>query len=121
MLVRVQDFEQRPYRQVTKQGMAELAAVIDRVVVAPPHLGSLDVSVGDQVGKDALRGPFGDLDLRGDVAGAALGITRDTEQNVRVVGEKGPGADPGLVLLNVRHAPSSFADTVIAKAYTRQK
>lgn len=75
-----------------------MAAGVDLVVVSPSDLGASDVSVGDQVGEDPLRGPFGYSDLIGDVAGTGLRITRDAEQHVRMVGQENPGAGWALAL-----------------------
>ena len=71
--------------------MAEMAAGVDLVLVSPSDLRASDVSVGDKVGEDPLRGPLGDSDLIGDVACTGLRITCDAEQHVRVVGQKDPG------------------------------
>src|SRR3954449_12748848 len=70
----LQYVEERPDRELSQDGMAKLAATVDLVVVAPPDLRARDVSVGNQVGEDRLRRPFGDPDLAGDVpcAGARV-------------------------------------------------
>ena len=69
-----------------------MAAGVDLVVVSASDFCARYVSVGDEVGEDALRGPFGDSDLLGDVASADLGVTCDAEEHVRVAGEEAPGA-----------------------------
>jgi hypothetical protein len=71
---------------------AEAALTVDFVAVAPAGLGSLEVSLGDQVGDDPLGRAFGDAHLFGDVAGARIPVSRDAEQHVRVVAEKDPGS-----------------------------
>jgi hypothetical protein len=69
----------------------EVALAVDFVAVAPSDLGSLEVSLGDQLGDDPLGRSFGDSYLLGDVAGAGVFVSRDAEQHVRVVAEEDPG------------------------------
>jgi hypothetical protein len=59
-----------------EDGVAEVAAGVDLVAVSPSHLRASDVSVGDEVGEDPLRGPFGDTDLIGDVARTGRALTQ---------------------------------------------
>jgi hypothetical protein len=92
LAIAIEDVEQGPDRKITEHGVAEMGVQVDRVAVATPDFGALDVFVGDQVGEDPLRGSFGDADLLGDVACPDLRVARDAEQHVRVVGEESPGA-----------------------------
>lgn len=90
-MIRVQEVEQGSDFEVTERVAAEAALAVDFVAVAPSDLGSLQVSLCDQVGDDPLGRSFSDANLLRDVAGARVGISRDAEQHVRVVGEEDPG------------------------------
>jgi hypothetical protein len=103
LAVAVEDFEKRPDRELSEDGVAEMAAGVDLVVVTPSHLRAGDVSVGDQVGEDPLRGPFCDSDLIGDVACTGSRIARDAEQHVRVVSQEDPGAGRPRFALRLLH------------------
>ena len=63
---------------------------VDLVTVAPSDLGSLEVSLGDEIGHDPLGGAFGDPDLLCDVTGTAVGVASDAQQDVGVVAEEHP-------------------------------
>ena len=64
----------------------------DAVAVAPADPLTVEVLLGLQLLQDALDGPFGDPDARGDVADPGFGIFPDTEKDVGVVGQESPGS-----------------------------
>jgi hypothetical protein len=92
--------------------VAELAAGVDLVVVAPSDLGADDVSGGDQVGEDSLGGSLGDADLLGDVAGAGLGVACHAQKHVRMVGKEAPRAG-GPRLRPLLHGARSVSYTTM--------
>jgi hypothetical protein len=51
-----------------------MAAGVDRVVVSAADFRASGVSLGDELGEDALCGTFGDSDLLCDVACTGLGV-----------------------------------------------
>src|SRR3954451_23418675 len=122
LAVAVQDLEERPDGKLPEDGVAEVAARVDLVAVSPSDLRASDVSVGDEVGEDPLRGPFGDTDLIGDVACTGLSITRDAEQHVCMVRQENPGTGrPRPLRLLGLHRVLEFPhpDCRIAKYNTR--
>jgi hypothetical protein len=123
LAVPAQGFDERPDRKIAEDGMAEVAARVDLVVVSAPDFGARYVSVGDELGEDPLRGPFGDSDVLGDVTRTDLGVTCDAKEHVRVVGEEAPGARwsrCGLRLLRRHRLRSPCSDWFIAKVQTRK-
>ena len=75
---------------VAFDGVAEPACGVDLVGVA-----SADAMAGEHAGlfevlHDLLHGAFGDADLLGDVPEPGIGITRQADEDVGVVGEVGP-------------------------------
>jgi hypothetical protein len=86
----------------------EVALAVDVVVVAASVLGSLEVSLGDEVVDDPLRRSFGDAHLFGDVAGAGIGVSSDAEQHMSVIAQKDPcSLAPGW--LCHRDSPIAFS------------
>lgn len=71
------------------------------VVITPPFANALEIALGLEVGEDALHGALGDPDELGDVTNACRRVGRDTDQDVGVVGEKGPTAEGSFT-----HQPS---------------
>src|SRR3954447_12144546 len=123
LAVAVQDLEERPDGKLPEDGVAEVAARVDLVAVSPSDLRASDVSVGDEVGEDPLRGPFGDTDLIGDVACTGLGIAPDAQQHVRMVGEENPGTrrPRPLRLFSLHRVPElPYRDCHIAQNDTRK-
>ena len=99
LAVRVEDFYERSDGEIAEDGVAEMAAGVDLVVVSASDFRASDVSVGDEVGEDPLRGSFGDSDLLGDVACPGFRVTCDAEKHVRVVSQEHPGTGgPGFAL-----------------------
>lgn len=72
-------------------GVAHGAFAVDGVAVAASLAGCLDVAGLDEVGEDALGCAFGDADVLGDVAESDVGGVGEAEEDLGVVGEKGPG------------------------------
>ena len=86
----VQHVEKRADLEVAEGGAAQVRAAVDLVTVAPSDLGSLEVSLGDEVGHDPLSGALGDADLLCEVTGPAVAIASDAQQDVGVVAEEHP-------------------------------
>src|SRR3954452_9133723 len=122
LAVAIQDLYERTDGKLPEDGVAEVAARVDLVAVSPSDLRASDVSVGDEVGEDPLRGPFGDTDPIGDVACTGLRITRDAEQHVCMVGEENPGTGRPrrLRLLGLHRALELPLNCRIAKNNTRK-
>lgn len=74
------------------QRMTEPSFGEEPVPVAPTHPGDRDVPVGGKVSDDLLRRSFGDAYPSGDVSQPDVGVARDAQQDVGVIGEKRPGA-----------------------------
>jgi hypothetical protein len=64
----------------------------DVVAIAPTFSVTSDASGRFEVLDDALHGPFGDADLIGEIAQTQARITRQTDQDVGVVGQERPAA-----------------------------
>jgi hypothetical protein len=88
--VGVEDVEQGANLEVLEGGASEVAVAVDFVAVAAAYLRSFEVAAGDELGDYALGGAFGDADLLSDVAGAAVGVTGDAEQDVGMVAQEHP-------------------------------
>ncbi len=71
--------------------VAEGSVSPDAVAVAPADALADQVLLRFELLQDALDGPLGDPDPRGDVADPGLGVLPDTEKDVGVVGQKSPG------------------------------
>ena len=62
------------------------------LVAIPPTMATpLEVPSFLQLGDDPLNGALGDADEVSDVAHPHLRLPRNAQQDVRVVGQKGPG------------------------------
>jgi hypothetical protein len=72
-------------------GVAHVRVGVDSVVVSSSLSLAVDVAGFDEVGEDALGGSFGDSDSFGDVPQPDVGVLGDSEQDLCVVGEEGPG------------------------------
>ena len=77
VVVAFQWMPQRPFR-------------VELITVAPSVALTREITIGDEFGDDALRGSFGDAHLSGDIAQPHPGVVENAEQNVCVIGEKGP-------------------------------
>lgn len=86
----VQHVEKGADLEVLEGRAAEVAVAVDLVAVAPSDLGSVEVSLGDEIGHDPLGGALGDPDLRCEVTGTAVGVASDAQQDVGVVAEEHP-------------------------------
>ncbi len=82
--------------------MSERMPAIDVIEVATAASLTGDVTVLLQVDDDLHRGALGDADELRKITDAHVGCLGDREQDVRVVGEEGPGS-PTWIL---RHAHS---------------
>jgi len=63
----------------------------DRVGVAAPEPGAVDVAGLDEVGKDPLRRTLRDPDPFGDVTQPHVRVLGEAEQHLGVIGHEGPG------------------------------
>lgn len=72
-------------------GVTHSDVAVDRVVTAAAVSFAFDVAGLDEVGDDALGCSFGDSDGVGDVPEAGLGVARDAEEHLSMVGEEVPG------------------------------
>ena len=63
---------------------------IDRVVRTATLALPLDVLGVFQLAENAMHGAFRDSNLSGDIPHAHLGIRRDTQKHVRVIGQERP-------------------------------
>ena len=72
------------------QGMPQRQFRVELIAVAPSITLTREITIGDEFGDDALRGSFGDAHLSGDIAQPHPGVMENAEQNVCVIGEKGP-------------------------------
>ena len=71
-------------------GMSQREAGSDLVVVATATANSRDVSGLLQLPDDALHGALRDADQIGNVAHPNLRLARQTQENVRVIGQERP-------------------------------
>jgi hypothetical protein len=70
--------------------MTEGQVVADFVAVTATLANPGEVTGLFQVRDNALHGPFGDADQVGDVAHPNLGLSRQTEKDMGVIGQKSP-------------------------------
>ena len=111
----VQHVEKRADLEVAEGGAAQVRAAVDLVTVAPSDLGSLEVSLGDEVGHDPLSGALGDVDLLCEVTGPAVAIASDAQQDVGVVAEEHPAGS-----LSATVDDEIFAVNFLARFFTRE-
>jgi len=82
----------------------------DLVAVAPSLALAQDVARFLELGHDPLNGPLGHTDRRSHVTHSQLGVLRDAQQHVRVVGQEGPRR---------RHRHGRFPSGVSSRHHTR--
>ena len=70
--------------------MTERLFGVDFVAIAPTIARPREYLRRFQMGHDALHGALGDRDALGHIAQTQLWLARQTDQNVRVIGEKCP-------------------------------
>jgi hypothetical protein len=62
----------------------------DRVLVASTASSTCDVSRALELSDDSVRRPFGDPHVRSDLTQPNTRVVRDTEQDLRMVGQERP-------------------------------
>ena len=77
--------------------VAQRLVCADTIEVAATFALPIEIAGVDEVADDALRGAFGDADALGDISESQPGVARDTEQGVRMVGQKRPLRHSGNV------------------------
>lgn len=75
---------------VAFQGMPKRQLRVELVAVAPPIASTREIAVCDEFCDDALAGTFGNAHGFGDIPQPHTGIFGNTQQNMRVISEKGP-------------------------------
>ena len=81
----------------------EALPAVDLVLVTTAVLGDLKHLVVDQFRQDALDRTLGDADFLGDVADAGGRVAGEDDQDVGVVGQKGPRRCCRLGFRFIRH------------------
>jgi hypothetical protein len=71
-------------------GVPQRQLGVELVFIASSDALTAQITVSHQVGDYALRGALGDADPFRYIAEPDLGILRNAQQNVGVIGEKGP-------------------------------
>ena len=74
-----------PFDRVSKRQLR-----VELVFISPSDSYARKVAISDQVGNDALRGALGYANPFGHVAEPDLGVTRNAQQHMRVIGQEGP-------------------------------
>lgn len=87
------------------QWVAQSAFAVDAVVVAPSLPMAFEDTGSDQLGENALDGPFGDPDRFREVANPGLGVGVECHQHVGVIREVGETGTSGMA--GVFHARNS--------------
>ena len=73
--------------------MAQGELVMDLVHVAPALSATGEVALALELADDAVGGALGDADAVGDLTQPQVGVARDAQEHVRVVGEEVEAGD----------------------------
>lgn len=82
--------EERPDIAVLLVWMAQGDFWMKLILVAAPNAFTREIASIDEVGDDPLGSALGDPDAIGDIAEAHLGIGGDAQEDLGMIGEKGP-------------------------------
>jgi len=101
------------------------SVAVDSVDVASTDAANVEVPAFVELADDPLCGTLGDADACRDVAQTSVGLGGDGEQDVRVIGQKGPSGRSHFLLSLIAtrslrpHALSSFAAPDLAQRIGR--
>jgi len=92
---------------------------LDAVVVASAATRAYDVSGGDELGDDAMRGTLCDPNRRTDLAQTDTGVVRDAEKHLRMVRKKRPSRS--AILSHDARIPFLASNTMYSRSGHREK